>query len=180
MKIVKIILAVIGGSIAVLLIMALFIKNEYAVEREVVINKPNQEVFDYIKPLKNQDNFSVWAMRDPAMKKEYRGTDGTVGFVSAWDSQKDDVGKGEQEILSIKEGERIDYELRFIKPFEAKDKAYMVTQAVSENQTKVKWGFNGRMKFPMNLMLLFMDMDKMLGKDLDAGLQNLKIILEKK
>jgi hypothetical protein len=180
MKIVKIILGAIAGIIVLLLIIALFVKNEYAVEREVVINKPKQEVFDYIKALKNQDNFSVWAMRDPDMKKEYRGTDGTVGFVSAWDSQKDDVGKGEQEILSIKEGERIDYELRFIKPFEAKDKAYMVTQAVSENQTKVKWGFNGRMKFPMNLMLLFMDMDKMLGKDLEQGLQNLKIILEKK
>jgi hypothetical protein len=180
MKIVKIILAAIAGIIILLLIIALFAKNEYAVERQVVINKPKQEVFDYIKALKNQDNFSVWAMRDPAMKKEYRGTDGTVGFVSAWDSQKDDVGKGEQEILSIKEGERIDYELRFIKPFEAKDKAYMVTETASDNQTKVKWGFNGRMKFPMNLMLLFMDMDKMLGKDLDAGLQNLKMILEKK
>jgi hypothetical protein len=180
MKIVKIILLAIVGIIALLLIAAIFIKKDYAVEREVVIEKPKQEVFDYIKPLKNQDSFSVWAMRDPAMKKEYRGTDGTVGFVSAWDSEKDDVGKGEQEILKIAEGERIDYELRFIKPFEAKDKAYMVTEGVTENQTKVKWGFNGNMKYPMNLMLLFMDMDKMLGKDLDQGLQNLKAILEKK
>ena len=50
---------------------------------------------------------------DPDMKKTYRGTDGTVGFVSAWDSEKDDVGKGEQEIIKITDGERIDYELRF-------------------------------------------------------------------
>ncbi len=47
------------------------------------------------------------------MKTEYRGTDGTVGFVSAWDSPVRDAGKGEQEITKIDDGKRIDYELRF-------------------------------------------------------------------
>lgn len=177
MKILKRILIGIVGLIALALIIALFVKKEYAVEREVIINKPKQEVFDYVKMLKNQDNFSVWAMRDPNMKKEYKGTDGTVGFVSAWDGN-DQVGKGEQEIKKISEGERLDFELRFIKPFEATDDAYMTTEAVAENQTKVKWGFNGKMPYPMNLMLLFMDMDEMLGKDLADGLNNLKKVLE--
>lgn len=31
----------------------------------------------------------------------------------------------------------------------------------------------------MNIMLLMMDMDQMLGKDLDAGLKNLKGVMEK-
>jgi len=35
------------------------------------------------------------------------------------------------------------------------------------------------MPYPMNLMLLFTDMEGMLGKDLSAGLGNLKAILEK-
>jgi uncharacterized protein YndB with AHSA1/START domain len=179
MKILKIILFSIIGIIALALVTAALVKKEYAVEREIVINKPKADVFAYILALKNQDNFSVWAMRDPNMKKEFKGTDGTVGFVSAWDSQNEHVGKGEQEIKKITPGERIDYELRFIKPFEATDYAYMSTEAVTENQTKVKWGFNGKMPYPMNLMLLFMDMDKMLGKDLEAGLNNLKGILEK-
>ena len=180
MKILKIIGLVIVGIIALVLITALFVKKEYAVKREVVIEKPKQEVFDYIKALKNQDNFSVWAMKDPNMKKEFKGTDGTVGFVSAWDSQMKDVGKGEQEIKAIKEGERLDFELRFIKPFEAKDHAYMLTEAVDSNQTKVVWGFDGKMAYPMNLMLLCMNMDEMLGKDLQGGLNNLKGVLEKK
>lgn len=179
MRIVKKILIALAILIAIPLIVALFVKKEYAVEREITINKPKQEVFDYVKFLKNQDNYSKWAMMDPAMKKEYRGTDGTVGFVSAWDSNKKDVGKGEQEIKQITDGERIDFELRFLKPFEATDFAYMTTESSGDNQTKVKWGFNGKMNYPMNIMLVFMDMDKMLGQDLETGLTNLKTVLEK-
>jgi hypothetical protein len=180
MKILKKIALVVFSIILLALIVAAFVKKDYAVEREVTINKPKQEVFDYVKLLKNQDNFSVWAKADPAMKKDYRGVDGTVGFVSAWDSNVGDVGKGEQEIKKIAEGERLDFELRFIKPFEATDNAYMTTEMAAENQTKVKWGFNGSMKYPMNLMLLFCDMDKMLGPDLEMGLSNLKSTLEKR
>jgi hypothetical protein len=179
MKIVKGILFTILGLTAIALITALFVKKEYAVEREVTINKPKQEVFEYIKYLKNQDSYSVWANMDPQMKKEYKGTDGTVGFVSGWDSEKSDVGKGEQEIKKITEGERIDFELRFKKPFESTEPAYMITESVGDNQTKVKWGFSGEMKYPMNLMLLFMNMEEMVGKDLATGLQNLKTKLEK-
>jgi uncharacterized protein YndB with AHSA1/START domain len=180
MKILKNILILIASLVVLLLVVALFVKKDYAVVREVTINKPKQEVFDYVKYLKNQDSFSKWAMMDPNMKKEYRGTDGTVGFVSAWDSEKSDVGKGEQEIKKIAEGERLDFELRFIKPFEATDYAYMTTETAGTDQTKVKWGFNGKMNYPMNLMLLFMNMDKMLGDDLQTGLSNLKTVLEKK
>jgi hypothetical protein len=112
------------------------------------------------------------------MIKKYTGTDASIGFVSAWDSQMEDVGKGEQEIKSIVEGDRIDFELRFIRPFEATDYAYMST--MEENgSTKVKWGFNGAMPYPMNVMLPIMNMEKMLGGDLEKGLQNLKAVLEK-
>jgi hypothetical protein len=61
---------------------------------------------------------------------------------------------------------------------EATDMAYMTTEAIAPNQTKVKWGFTGKMPYPMNLMLVVMDMDKMIGKDLEDGLNNLKVVLE--
>lgn len=179
MKILKKILIVIAIIIAIPLIIALFVEKDYAVEREITINKSKQEVFDYVKFLKNQDNFSKWATMDPNMKKTYRGTDGTVGFVSAWESDDENVGVGEQEIKKIIEGERIDFELRFIKPFEATEPAFMSTETVSENQTKVKWGFSGHMNYPMNIMMLFMDFEKMIGDDLQTGLSNLKTVLEK-
>lgn len=180
MKTLKRILFVILGLVAILLIVALFVHKDYAVVREVNINKPKQEVFDYIKFIKNQDYYSVWVKRDPAMQREFKGTDGTVGFISAWDSQVKGVGTGEQEIMKITEGERMDVELRFKKPFEATDYGYLTTESLDSNQTKVKWGFYGTMKYPFNLMLAFMSMDDMVGKDLETGLTDLKSILEKK
>ena len=179
MKILKYLLFAVIGIVALVLIVALFVDGNYAVEREITVNKPKQEVFDYVKYLKNQDNFSVWAQMDPDMKKDFKGTDGQVGAISSWESERDDVGKGEQEIIKIEEGKRVDYELRFIEPFEAKDNAYMATEALDSTKTKVKWGFNGKMQYPMNTMLLFMDMEQMLGSQLDSGLINLKAVLEK-
>lgn len=180
MKIVLIILAVISSIIVLFLIIALFIKKDYSVEREIIINKSKQEVFDFIKFLKNQDKYSKWATMDPNMKQEFKGTDGVVGFVSAWESDKKDVGKGEQKITKIIEGERVETEIHFIKPMEGIANVYMTTESNSiSNQTKVKWGFNSRMNYPMNIMLLFMDMEDMIGKDFSIGLTNLKNILEK-
>jgi len=160
-------------------IIALFIHNSYDVEREVVINQPKDIVFQYIKYLKNQNEFSKWANIDPDMTKTYTGVDGSVGFVSGWDSNNEEVGTGEQEIIAIDEGKRIDFELRFFKPFEATEPAYMITENMEGNKTKVKWGFSGHMDYPMNLMFLFMDFEKIIGDDLQTGLDNLKVIQEK-
>lgn len=179
MKALKIIGLALAGMIVFLLMAGLFVNGKYAVTRELTINKPKEEVFNYIKYLKNQNKFSVWAKIDPEMKTEFRGEDATVGFVSAWDSQNPKAGKGEQKIIKIAGGSRIDYEIHFIRPMESTDYAYMSTETVSDSQTKVKWGFTGEMKYPMNLMMLFMNMEKMLGPDLENGLKNLKTLLEK-
>lgn len=174
----KKVLYIIIGLIAIVCILGLVAPNDFAVERKVVINKPKDQVFEFVKYLKNQDLYSSWARKDPAMKREFRGTDGEAGAVSGWEGNKE-VGKGEQEIRQITPGERIDFELRFKKPFEATNKAYMITEAAGTNQTLVKWGFSGRMPFPMNAMMLFVNMDKQAGKDFEIGLANLKELLEK-
>ncbi len=180
MKILKKIFLAIIGLIVLLLIVAIFVKKEYSVVRDITINKPRHEVFEYVKNIKNQNYYSKWNLADPNAVKTYTGTDGIVGFIAAWDSKMKDVGQGEQEIKKIQDGERLDMELRFIRPFKATDYAYMTTESISENQTKVSWGFNGKMAYPMNLMLLAYNMDKLLGGDMDSGLTNLKDILEKK
>jgi len=159
------------------LAIALFVKKDYSAERDIIINRNKNEVFNYIRLLKNQDNFSKWASLDPDMKKEYRGVDGTPGFVSSWEGNKK-VGKGEQEIVKISDGDRVDYKLHFIKPFEGLAESHMTTSAVSENQTKVGWGMSSSMKYPMNIMMLFMNMEKLIGDDFSTGLANLKTVLE--
>lgn len=176
MSILLTILLSIIGLLALILILALFIEKKYSIFREVIINRPSQEVFNYIKYLKNQDNFSKWVMTDPNMKKTYTGTDGTVGFIYAWDGNKQ-AGKGEQEIIKIAEGERLEVEVRFIKPFEGIATTPITTIATSANQTKLTWGMNSEMKYPMNFMLPFMK--KVLAKDLEISLATLKSILEK-
>jgi Polyketide cyclase / dehydrase and lipid transport len=179
MKIFIGIIIALGSIVALLLIIGLFVKKDYTVGKEVIVNKSKSFVFDYLRFLKNQNKFSVWATMDPNMKTEYSGTDGTEGFVSAWDSENKNVGKGEQEILKIVNGERIDYEIRFIKPFASTSWANMIVASANENQTRVHWEFTGKMKYPTNLTLLFMNMEKMVGNDLEKGLQNLKTIMDK-
>ena len=166
------------GLLGIFIIAASLMPKEYAVEREILIDKPKAEVFAYLKLLKNQDNWSVWMEKDPNVKKNFKGTDGTVGYTSIW-SGNEEVGSGEQEIKKITENERIDTELRFLKPFESTNDAYMIVEAVGPEQTKVKWGFSGAMPIPMNVFLPFMGMEDSVGKDFSDGLKNLKKILEK-
>jgi len=172
------ILVVIVALIIFLLIVAAIMGKQMIIEKTITVNRPLQQVFDYVKYIKNHDNFSVWAMMDRDMKREYKGTDGQPGFVFAWDSsKKKNVGAGEQEIKKINEGKSIEYELRFIRPMQDVARPRFDFDPVSATQTKLLWGFYSRMKFPMNLMRpLFQNM---LGKNLETGLQNLKTVLEK-
>jgi hypothetical protein len=106
-------------------------------------------------------------------------TDGKIGFIYTWDSTNKNVGKGAQEIIKIIEGERIDYELRFEKPFKNTAYSSLITQGVSADETKVTWTFHGAMKYPWNLMHALLNLSSMLGKDLETSLSNLKNNLEK-
>jgi uncharacterized protein YndB with AHSA1/START domain len=177
MNILVIILLVIASLLALIIIIGLLGKKEYRLEKQVLINKPKQDVFNYIRLIRNQENYSVWVMRDPNVKLVYTGTDGTIGFTSAWESHDKNVGIGEQEIKKIKEGESIEVEIRFKKPFEGTSNALTTLTDAGNNQTRVANIFYGKSKFPMNLMHMFMD--KMVGRDMQKNLDNLKNNLEK-
>ncbi len=176
MSVVLTIVIALVSLVALLFIAALFIRKDYTIRRQITINKPKADVFNYIRFLKNQDHYSHWVMMDPAMKKTYSGIDGTVGFIYAWDSTNKNAGKGEQEIKQITEGEKLDIEVRFEKPFAGVAHTPMITEAVSNDATKLTWGMNGSSKYPLNIMNLFME--KMLGNPLEKSLVSLKTILE--
>ena len=149
---------------------------EMIIEQSVVIDKPRQEVYDYLKHAMNQNEFSVWNMTDPDQKITSEGTDGTVGFVYTWDSQNKNVGAGAQEIKNLVEGERIDYELRFERPMKNVSQSSFILTDAADGGTEVTWDFRGPMKFPMSLFSGFFA--KTLGKQLAQSLQNLKDKLE--
>src|SRR3982751_5443290 len=105
MNIIITIILVVVGIIALLLIIALFMKKGHYVKREVVINAPRQKVFDYVKLLKNQDEFNKHAMAGPDRKRAFKGTDGTVGYIYSWSGNKN-AGVGEKEIKDIIDGKK--------------------------------------------------------------------------
>jgi hypothetical protein len=178
MNILITILIIIAAIISLLLLVALFTKKQYAVERNIIINKPVGDVFNYIRHLKNQDYYSKWVMTDPGMQRKFTGADGAKGFIYGWDSKNKQAGAGEQEIMQITENKRLDIEVRFLRPFKAVGNTPFTTESIDTNKTKVTWGMNSTMKYPMNIMLVVMNMEKMLGKDITTSLNNLKVILE--
>lgn len=172
----KLLIALVG-IVAVIAIIGVIAPKDFKIEREVVINKPKDQVFAYLKSLKNGSNWNPWIKLDPNIVIDYKGEDGAVGSISSW-SGNEQVGVGEQEIKDIREGEKIDFDLRFKKPMESKAIGYFTTESVGENQTKVKWGMMGETGFPFNIVCLVMGMTKNMNKDFDKGLANLKSILE--
>jgi hypothetical protein len=175
------ILIVLGSIIVLLLVVAAFLKKEHYVKRDIVVNAPRQKVFDYIKLLKNQDEFNKNAMTAPDRERTFKGTDGTVGYVYAWKGNKD-AGEGEKEITDIVEGKKIETEIRFVKPMRATATIIMEVESLrvpdgDNEQTKVSWSNAGKLPYPLNIMVPMLE--KHVTRDMDSSLTLLKNILEK-
>jgi hypothetical protein len=110
------------------------------------------------------------------MKKSWTGVDGTIGAMQSWESAI--VGNGSQTISKIEKPSLFQTKLDFITPHESHGIAYV--KLVSEGTTtKATWGMTSKMPYPINIMILFMNMEKTLGKDWDNGLSKLKKLSEK-
>ena len=172
MKFLKYALFTVLGLIVLTLIVAAILPKTFHAEGTTIVNKPNNEVFNYVKHIKNQEHFGVWFEQDPNIVKTSEGTDGTEGFKYSWKSDK--VGNGSQVITKIIENSRVDINL-FLMDSAKPAKSFFTTEEVSTNQTKVHWVVDGEMPYPFNLMSLFYDMNK----DFEQGTANLKVVLEK-
>lgn len=171
-------LYILAGIVLLVLILAIIAPKTYNVSRSIEIAQPRAVVFDNLRYLKNHDEWSPWGKKDPNMEKKFTGTDGQVGALSYWNGNKE-VGEGEQELTKIVDGERIESELRFLKPWKSTSDAYLITEDAGNGNTKVTWGFSGKNKFPVSIMMMFMNMDKAVGGDFEEGLSSLKGLLEK-
>jgi hypothetical protein len=176
MKILKIIGAGVIGVIALLLLIALFIPNDYTASVSTTIKKPRQVVFDYVKLIKNQEYYSIWVMQDPNVNMDYQGVDGTVGFKASWDSKDDKAGAGSQLITAVSV-DRIDVDLHFERPMKGEAKASTFLESISPNETKVTTEFYGHSSYPMNFMNFIGE--RFIVDAETQNLANLKKILEK-
>jgi hypothetical protein len=173
-----IILYVILGIVVLLLIAGLFISKDFKYEKVVSINASNEKVWPHVNTLSAMDDWSPWMSKDPEVKRTLTGTDGTTGAKMSWVSKIKNVGEGSQTIVTMKEPERIDTLLEFLKPFKSTAQAYIVL-VPEDNSTRATWGFKSKMPYPMNMMRLFMNFEKSMDADFGQGLGKLKELCEK-
>ncbi len=164
MKVIKGFFIFFFSVIVLALIVALFTNRTFVVERSIQIDKSDAVLYEYVKYLKSQGNYSYWAMLDPAMKKEYEGNK--------------EVGSGEMIIRNLVDNQRVDYDLIFKEPQESKGKASIIFSPISASECKVTWTMEGKMNYPMNIFLLMVDMDSIIGKQLGSSLTNLKLLMD--
>ncbi|MGI8892091.1 MAG: SRPBCC family protein [Bacteroidia bacterium] len=177
MKTLKILLGILAVLVIAILIMAAIAPTSTTVQRSITINAPSEIVMEEVNSLEQMQNWSPWAEMDPNMIVSYEGNLGSVGSVSKWKGNKD-VGSGEQTITNITEN-RIETQLKFYEPWESTADAFIQLNPEGD-ATQVTWSFTSPAPFPWNAMMLFMNMDEMLGKDFEKGLNKLKVLAEAK
>jgi uncharacterized protein YndB with AHSA1/START domain len=142
-----------------------------------VIKAPPAKVFALIDDFRQWAGWSPWEKLDPAMKRTHSGAASGKGAVYAWEGNGD-VGAGRMEILETTAPSRVLIRLDFMKPFEATNTAEYTIQPEGE-ATRVTWAMYGPAPFLSKLMQVFVSMDKMIGKDFEQGLANLKALAER-
>ena len=179
MKALKIIGIIVLAIIVIVVLLALIAPKSYNVERTIVINAPKEIVFRQVQFWRNWGAWSPWAEQDSSMKITVEGVDGQPGSKYIWKGDPKKTGEGEMTNTSIKTNEEILYHLHFIVPWDSESDGWVrLSEAASGVQAA--WGFAGKYPMPMNIMLLFMNMEKMMAPDFDRGLELLKKVSEEK
>ena len=173
----KKILIVFAIALAVVLLLAAMKPDTFRVERSASIKAPPEKIFPLIDDFHRWPAWSPWEKKDPAMKRTHSGAPAGKGAVYAWDGNKD-VGKGRMEILESNPASKVAIKLDFIEPFEGHNTATF-TLKPEGGATNVTWVMDGPAPFISKLMQVFMNFDKMIGKDFEEGLANMKAAAEK-
>jgi uncharacterized protein YndB with AHSA1/START domain len=176
-EIIAIIVVVLAIAIAVVLILAATKPNRFSVRRETTVKAPAEKIFLLINDFHQWVTWSPWERRDPALKRSYSGAESGKGAVYGWEGNKS-VGSGRMEILESATPSKIVIKLDFFKPFEGHNTAEF-TMLPQGDGTHVIWLMHGPAPFINKLMQVFMNLDKMIGKDFEAGLASLKQLTEK-
>jgi uncharacterized protein YndB with AHSA1/START domain len=178
-EIIAIIAIALAIAVAVVLILASTKPDTFGVQRAAVVKVPAEKIFPLINNFHQWAKWSPWEDRDPAMKRTYSGTESGRGAVYAWDGNKN-VGSGRMEILDATSPSKIVIKLDFFKPFEGHNTAEFTMLPQGDNATtNVTWVMRGPAPFMNRVMQVFMNLDKMIGKDFEAGLVNLRKLTEK-
>jgi len=176
-EIIAIIAVVLAIAIAILLILAATKPDTFTVRRATTVKAPPERIFPLINDFHQWGTWSPYEAKDPAMKRTYSGTASGKGAVYAWQGNKN-VGSGRMEILDSSVPSKIVIKLDFFAPFEGHNTAEF-TMLPQGDVTNVTWLMHGPVPFMAKIMHVLMNIDRMVGKDFEVGLANLKRLTEK-
>ncbi len=167
---------VVAVAVIAILIFAASKPATYHVERSTTIVATPDKISPLVADFHNWDQWSPWAKLDPNMRVSYSGAPAGQGAIYEWQGNSK-VGKGRMEILAA-EPTLTSIKLDFLSPFESHNRTNFILEPQGTT-TRVTWAMDGPNTFASKLMSVFVSMDKMIGKDFDSGLSQLKSAAEK-
>lgn len=169
-------LLVIAAALAVLLAYAATKPDTFRVERSLRIQAPPERLHAMINDLRTFNTWNPYERKDPAIKGSYGPT--TVGPGARYGWESNEVGTGSLAILETVPASKVTMALDFVKPFEAHNQAEFTLQP-EQGGTRVTWAMHGPVPYLGKVMHVFINVDRMVGTDFEAGLANLKSLAEK-
>lgn len=168
--------AILVTGIVIVLILAAMKPDTFTLRRSLAINAPPERIFPLINEFRNWTAWSPWEKLDPNLKRDYSGAPAGVGSVYAWEGDKK-VGQGRMEIVEAASPSKIGLKLDFVRPFEAHNDVTFALEPAGA-ATKVIWTMTGPTPFIGKIFHVFVDMDRMVGRDFEAGLASMKAAAE--
>ena len=151
-------------------------ESTFRVERTTVIAAPAGRIHPHINDFHQWTNWSPWEGIDPSLQRSYSGPPSGAGAKYAWKGNRK-VGQGSMEITNSTPSE-VDLELHFLKPIKAQNQTVFALTPEGSS-TKVTWSMTGKKTFLSKIMGVFFPMDKLVGKDFERGLAQLKVVSER-
>ncbi|MFT4074900.1 MAG: SRPBCC family protein [Asticcacaulis sp.] len=173
---IMLIVILIVAAVATLLIVAATKPNNFRLQRSLTINAPAAVIYGHIDDFRQWKDWSPWEQLDPNLKRTYSGETSGIGAVYDWEGSGK-AGQGRMTIREAAPAHRLLINLDFIKPFPATNSAEFLLQP-SGDSTVVTWAMFGPSPFMSKLMGTLMNMDDLIGKDFERGLENLKRLSE--
>jgi uncharacterized protein YndB with AHSA1/START domain len=144
----------------------------YTVQRTRSIDAPPDRVYALLRDFHEWPKWSPWEDLDPDMKREYSGSTAGKGAVYTWSGNRK-AGAGRMEIVDTEDDRRVDIDLAFEKPFKSENRTSFLL-APKGDATEVTWQMTGPRPLMMRIAGPLMNMDKLVGKDFDKGLDRLQ------
>ncbi|QPC90056.1 SRPBCC family protein [Mesorhizobium sp. INR15] len=171
------ILVILVVLIAAVLVYAATRPDSFVVTRSANIKATPEAIFPMINDFRHWSAWSPYEKLDPEMRRTLSGAETGKGAAYAWDGNSK-AGTGRMEITDATAPSRVSLKLDFEKPFRANNTVdFTLTPAGGD--TAVTWAMRGSRPFIAKLMGLVMNFDRLIGKDFEAGLANLKSATEK-